>query len=111
MRGLIFNPTHTEREFTEGVRRAGRGGPMVPGGEYERDEARARRLGFLVQGGVRSLPQAALRFVLMHPGVSTALVGFSDADQIREAVSATEHDPLPESHMERLRGLWGQSTA
>ncbi len=82
----------------------------MPGGEYERDAARARRLGFLVQGGVRSLPQAALRFVLMHPGVSTALVGFSDADQIREAASAAEHGPLPRDHVERLRELWGRST-
>jgi len=83
---------------------------MVPGGEYGRDAERARRLGFLVRGDVRSLPQAALRFVLMHPGVSTALVGFSDADQIREAASAAEHGPLPRAHMERLRELWGRST-
>jgi aryl-alcohol dehydrogenase-like predicted oxidoreductase len=46
----------------------------------------------------------------MHTGVSTALVGFSDADQIKEAVSAAEHDPLPRAHMERLRELWGRST-
>jgi aryl-alcohol dehydrogenase-like predicted oxidoreductase len=85
-------------------------GPMVPGGEYERDAARARSLGFLVHGGARSLPQAALSFVLMHPGISTALVGFSDADQIREAASVTEHDPLPQTHMERLKELWGRST-
>jgi aryl-alcohol dehydrogenase-like predicted oxidoreductase len=86
-------------------------GPMVPGGEYEKDITRARNLGFLVHGEVRSLPQAALRFVLMHPGISTALVGFSNADQIQEAASATEHDPLPQTHMERLKELWGQSTS
>jgi len=86
------------------------GGPMVPGCEYERDATRARRLGFLVRGDVRSLPQAALRFVLMHPGVSTALVGFSDADQIRGAASAAEQGPLPRAHIERLRELWGRST-
>jgi len=84
---------------------------MVPGGGYERDAERARRLGFLVQGGVRSLPQAALRFVLMHPGVSTALVGFSDAGQIREAASAAKQGPLSQAHMERLTELWGKKTS
>jgi L-galactose dehydrogenase/L-glyceraldehyde 3-phosphate reductase len=85
-------------------------GPMVPGGEYEKEVARARRLGFLVQGEVGSLPQAALRFVLMHPGISTALVGFSNIDQIQDAVTAAEYDSLPQTHMERLKEFWGQST-
>ena len=85
-------------------------GPMVPGGEYEKEVERARRLGFLVHGEARSLPQAALRFVLMHPGISTALVGFSNVNQIQDAVSATEQGSLPRTHMERLKELWGQST-
>jgi aryl-alcohol dehydrogenase-like predicted oxidoreductase len=83
---------------------------MVPGGEYEKEVARARRLGFLVQGEVGSLPQAALRFVLMYPGISTALVGFSNIDQIQDAVTAAEYDSLPQTHMERLKEFWGQST-
>jgi aryl-alcohol dehydrogenase-like predicted oxidoreductase len=86
-------------------------GPMVSGAEYEKDVARARNLGFLVHGEVQSLPQAALRFVLTHSGISTALVGFSNTDQIQEAASATEHDPLSQIHLERLRGLWGQSAS
>ena len=35
-----------------------------------------------------------MRFVLMHPGVSTVLVGFSDLAQIEAA-------------MQRLHELWG----
>ena len=83
-------------------------GPMVPGGEYERDQGRAGRLGFLLEGN-RSLPQAALRFVLTHGGVSTALVGFSNLDQIREAVEASDSDPLSERDIEKLQEIWKQN--
>ena len=79
---------------------------MVPGGEYGEDEDRASRLDFLVEGDVESLPQAAVRFVLMHTGVSVVLVGFSDLGQVEEAASCSGRGPLPEASMKRLRGLW-----
>ena len=82
---------------------------LVPGGEYVRDGEKADRLSFLVQGDTRSLPQAAVRFVLSHPGVSTALVGFSDLQQIEEATTASELGPLPSSQMERLGTLWASN--
>lgn len=81
-------------------------GPMVPGAEYEADEARAKTLGFLVVGDVTSLPQAAVRFALMHHGVSTVLVGFSNLGQIEEAAACSGKAPLPRLAIERLRKLW-----
>jgi L-galactose dehydrogenase/L-glyceraldehyde 3-phosphate reductase len=85
-------------------------GPMVLGGEYERDLTRSSLLDFLVQGEIRSLPQAALKFVLMHLGVSTALVGFSNLNQIKDAAEITEFNPLPQSHLVKLQDLWIQNT-
>ncbi len=82
------------------------GGPMVPGGEYDADEARAGTLDFLVAGDVGSRPQAAVRFALMHPGVSTVLVGFSDLAQVEEAAACSGKGPLPDQAMDRLRELW-----
>jgi aryl-alcohol dehydrogenase-like predicted oxidoreductase len=84
------------------------GGPMVPGGEYYRNQSKSSRLDFLVQGEIRSLPQAALKFVIMHSGISTALVGFSNLDQISEAAQTTDFNPLPQSHIDKLRDQWGQ---
>jgi aryl-alcohol dehydrogenase-like predicted oxidoreductase len=81
-------------------------GGMVPGGGYGADEAKARSLGFMVSGDVSSLPEAAVRFVLMHPGVSVVLVGFSDLGQIEEAAACSGKGPLPESSMGRLRDSW-----
>lgn len=94
------------KESRKGYAAPSVGGGMVVGGDYEKDEERSRELGFLVQGEAQSLPQAALKFVLMHSGVSTALVGFSDIKQIEEAVEASEFSPLPQIHLDKLRELW-----
>ncbi len=82
------------------------GGPMVPGGEYQTDEGRASKLGFLLSGDVDSLPQAAIRFALMKPSVSTVLVGFSSREQIDEAAACCEKTSLPSIAVEQLQQLW-----
>lgn len=82
------------------------GGPMVPSGEYQNDEDRTKKLGFLVTGGTGSLSQAAIRFALKQPGVATVLVGFSNIKQIDEIVTGSNQGPLSESSMERLNNLW-----
>jgi L-galactose dehydrogenase/L-glyceraldehyde 3-phosphate reductase len=86
------------------------GGVLALGAEYEKDQIRSSRLDFLLQGEIQSLPQAALKFVLMHPMVSTALVGFSDHNQIIEAAETTEFNPLPQMHIAKLQDLWSKST-
>jgi aryl-alcohol dehydrogenase-like predicted oxidoreductase len=83
------------------------GGPIVPGGEYRDNEAKVKGLDFLVSGDVSSLPKAAIRFVLMHPGVSVVMAGFSNIGQVEEAVSCSGEGPLPESSMVRLKETWG----
>jgi L-galactose dehydrogenase/L-glyceraldehyde 3-phosphate reductase len=84
-------------------------GPLVPNSEYEKDETAASSLSFLVSGEVKSLPQAALRFVLMHPAVSVALVGFSNRIQIEEAATYSGAGPLTESDLDRLRKIWANA--
>ncbi len=86
------------------------GGSMVPGGEYRDNEARAKGLDFLVSGDVSSLPKAAIRFVLMHPGVSVVMVGFSNIGQVVEAAACSGEGPLPESSIVRLKDTWGYSS-
>ena len=54
---------------------------------YERDRLRADRLRDTL-GPERDLPQEAIRFVLSHPQVSSALVGFGETWQIDEALEA-----------------------
>jgi aryl-alcohol dehydrogenase-like predicted oxidoreductase len=52
-----------------------------------------------------SLPEAALRFVLAHPEVSTVIPGAKDVAQVRANVAAVR-DPLPADTVDALRQLW-----
>ena len=80
--------------------------PLSAGSDYELDVARAHKVAFLKDHGLESLPQAAIRFALMKPEVSTVLVGFSNNAQIDEAVACSGADPLPEAAIAELREMW-----
>jgi len=68
--------------------------PFFPLALYERDQRRATRTAALL-GPTRSLKADALRFVLDHPHVSAAIVGFRDPGEIEEAARWIESGPLP----------------
>jgi len=80
--------------------------PLSPGSDYALDLERAEKVKFLVVGGIKSLTQAAIRFALMKPEVSTVLVGFSNVDHIDEAAGCSGAGGLSEEAMARLRKLW-----
>jgi len=61
---------------------------------YERDRARAARLQAAL-GPQRRLPDEAVRFVLDHPHVSSALIGFGEAWQIDGALAALDVQAAP----------------
>ena len=67
-----------------------------------------RLFDFLLEGPARSIPEAALRFVLRHD-VSTACVGTRRPERLRENLLALEEAApyLPPEQMDRLRGLFG----
>jgi L-galactose dehydrogenase/L-glyceraldehyde 3-phosphate reductase len=72
-------------------------GAMVQGGEFSADLERARsRALFAVtrDAGAESTLELSLRFVISKPGVSTALVGFSDIEQLEAAVRWVEKGDL-----------------
>jgi len=80
--------------------------PLSPGSDYAVDLERAEKVKFVVDGGIKSLTQAAIRFALMKPEVSTVLVGFSNVDHIDEAAGCSGAGGLSEEAMARLRKLW-----
>jgi L-galactose dehydrogenase/L-glyceraldehyde 3-phosphate reductase len=68
---------------------------LVAGSEYDRDLARAAALPALAaELGLEGPVELSLRFVLAHPHVSTALVGFSDEAQLADALRWAERGPL-----------------
>ncbi|HEY3304694.1 MAG TPA: aldo/keto reductase [Candidatus Binatia bacterium] len=80
--------------------------PLSPGSDYALDLERAEKVKFLVSGGVKSLTQAAIRFGLMKPEVSTVLVGFSNVAHIDEAAACSGAGGLAEDAIARLGKLW-----
>jgi L-galactose dehydrogenase/L-glyceraldehyde 3-phosphate reductase len=85
------------------------GSPMVPGSEYRNDEKSTQRLKFLLSSDIDNLPQAAIRFTLMHSGVSVVLIGFSNISQIKEAAACSGKDPIPESSLNQLKDIWAEN--
>jgi len=88
------------------------GGEPHPLASAERREQRMQRLGrasafrFLSKGDGQSLAQAALRFNLMEPGVTTVIGGFSDARQVKENAAASGVGPLTPEEMARVEMVW-----
>ncbi|MEK7215577.1 MAG: aldo/keto reductase, partial [Chloroflexota bacterium] len=72
---------------------------------YAPQQRQARALSFLSQPG-RSLAQAGFRFVLMHPGVTTVLGGFSSLEHIEELAAVPDLPALTEQEMVRVEMVW-----
>ncbi len=77
--------------------------PIATERDYAADVARARRFAFLVEDGtVGNLVEAAIRFVISTPEVSTALVGISSLEQLEQAVEYANQGPLPAEALRRV---------
>lgn len=73
---------------------------------YEADLARARRLLPLVtEGYAATLAEAATRFVISDPKISTTLVGMATPQEAEAALVAVEKGPLPQAALTRLAAL------
>ena len=78
--------------------------------DYASDVARARRYSFLVEdGSAGSLVEAAIRFAVSKPGISTAILGISSQEQLEQAVEFVERGPLPAAVLQRIRATWSQT--
>ena len=64
-------------------------------------------LDWLVHGDVASIPEAAYRYVLEPPEVSTVLTGTANPDHLDANVAAMSKGPLPTSDRQRLQALFG----
>ena len=65
--------------------------------------ARARRIAEICAGYGVDLPQAAIRFLLQHPAVTTVALGMATADEVREGTARAAR-PVPDE-------LWAELTA
>jgi aryl-alcohol dehydrogenase-like predicted oxidoreductase len=78
--------------------------------DYASDVAQARRYNYLVEdASVSSLVEAAIRFAISKPGISTAILGISSMEQLEQAVKFVERGPLPTPVLDRMRATWSQT--
>jgi len=81
--------------------------PIASEPAYKDDVARARRFTFLVEdGSVSNLVEAAVRFAVGQPGISTALLGISSLDQLEQAVKYVERGPLSADALGQIRATY-----
>ncbi len=73
---------------------------------YAAGARRAQALRFLERPGEQTMAQAAIRFALAGPEISTVLVGFSSADQVEEAAAASGRGPLSAAELARIESVY-----
>jgi aryl-alcohol dehydrogenase-like predicted oxidoreductase len=64
---------------------------------------RAQALQWLLHGDVQSLPEAALRFCLSHPAVTTVIAGMRQPRHVQANAAASDKGPLPAEDLKRLK--------
>jgi L-galactose dehydrogenase/L-glyceraldehyde 3-phosphate reductase len=87
--------------------------PIGSGADYRRDVERARRFAPLIsEGHTDSLIEAAIRYVIAQPAVSTVLVGYSTMEHLEYAARSIERGPLSAAALARVaeiqRGFVGE---
>jgi len=79
------------------------GTPLAGGPSYTENVDRARQLQPLAtEAGMESTLELGLRFGLSKPGVSTVLVGFSNQQQLEDAIRWAERGPVSADVVERV---------
>ena len=88
---------------------SGIGGAAMVGTSFDADLAAAQPLADLAgELGLEGPVELALRFVMAKEGVSTTIVGYSDAGQLEEAIRFAERGPLPADAVDRVLELRGR---
>ncbi|MCG9131759.1 aldo/keto reductase [Candidatus Poribacteria bacterium] len=67
------------------------------------DLERVEQVKSIVGDKARSLPQAALKFILAHPAVSSVVPGMMTSAQVDDGVATSSTSPLPATVLEQLR--------
>jgi aryl-alcohol dehydrogenase-like predicted oxidoreductase len=81
--------------------------PIATSADYAQDVTRAQMFRFLIeQDYTDSLVEAAIRFTISNPAVSTALVGFSNLEQLEKAAEYVNKGPLGTTPLKQIEEIW-----
>jgi L-glyceraldehyde 3-phosphate reductase len=97
----------TDHAIGGGTRHPNAGGGLSRRTEvYQEMVDQARPLAFLSQPGVHKVSEAAYRFILDTPGVTTVLGGYSELAHLDEAIGNSGAAPLSDEVMARIKLVW-----
>ena len=99
--GVIGIRSHAAGALTPGVDRE-----VAPGTLLAQDQASAQTLGFLTDGPIKTLSQAAMVFSMMNQDIHTTVPGVKNVAEIEEIAACAGLPPIPEEYLERLRNLY-----
>ena len=90
-------------------RRHGREIPIADNADIETEARRAAAALRALGGDHGTRAQTAVRFSLANPDIGAVAVGMAEPRHLDEAVAAAELGPLPESALEKLRGVYAEN--
>ena len=96
--GLLSGHLGPNTEFAENDYRK-----TWPREKFLADLERVEQVKSIVGNRAKSLPQAALKFILAHPAVSSVVPGMMTPVQVDDGVATSSATPLPASVLEQLR--------
>ena len=96
--GLLSGQLTPETEFAENDYRK-----TWPREKLLADLERVDQIKSVVKGKTKSLPQAALKFILAHPAVSCVIPGMMSPEQVDDGAATSGTAPLPAAVLKKLR--------
>ena len=100
--GVIGIRSHAAGALTDGLDRPPRPGDAL----MQKDLASAQKLGFLLDGPIRTLSQAAMVFCLMNPDIHSTVPGVKNRAEAEETATCVDLPPIPPEHLARLQQLY-----
>ena len=100
--GVIGIRSHAAGALTDALDRPPRPGDAL----MQKDLASAGQLGFLLEGPIRTLSQAAMVFCLMNPDIHTTVPGVKNVAEAEETAGCVDLPPIPPEHLEELQTLY-----
>ena len=100
--GVIGIRSHAAGALTDALDRPPRPGDAL----MQKDLGSAGKLGFLLEGPIRTLSQAAMVFCLMNPDIHTTVPGVKNVAEAEETGGCVGLPPIPPEHLEELQTLY-----
>ena len=100
--GVIGIRSHAAGALTDALDRPPRPGDAL----MQKDLESVQKLGFLLDGPIRTMSQAAMVFCLMNPDIHTTVPGVKNRAEAEETAACVDLPPIPPESLERLQRLY-----